>query len=106
MKRVRTYCGQTKAAVNCLAVEIKIRRKQKGWTEQELADRAGVSRTTVQKVESGDMGCAIGLVFELATLVGLLLLEEAQNNSRSSEQILSLLPKRIRSQDRTIDDNF
>jgi transcriptional regulator with XRE-family HTH domain len=35
-----------------LAKQIQLGRKQRKWTEHELADRAGISRATLQKTES------------------------------------------------------
>jgi hypothetical protein len=44
--------------------------RQRKWSEANLAERAGISRATLQKIEAGAMSPAIGLVFEVATLAG------------------------------------
>jgi transcriptional regulator with XRE-family HTH domain len=54
-----------------LGRQVKLGRKQRKWSERNLAERVGISRTTLQKFERGEMTCAIGLVFEVATRVGI-----------------------------------
>jgi putative transcriptional regulator len=41
-------------------------RNQKGWTQQELADRVGVSRQTIISLERGRYNPSILLAFRLA----------------------------------------
>jgi putative transcriptional regulator len=41
-------------------------RSQKGWTQQELADRVGVSRQTIISLERGRYNPSIQLAFRLA----------------------------------------
>ncbi len=41
-------------------------RTQKGWTQQELADRVGVSRQTIISLENGRYNPSILLAFRLA----------------------------------------
>ncbi len=45
-------------------------RSKLGWTQQELADRAGVSRQTIISLESGRYNPSILLAFRLARLFG------------------------------------
>ena len=44
-------------------------------TAQDLADRAGISRGLLQRIEKGNLKCQIGAVFEAATLVGIKLFD-------------------------------
>ncbi len=110
MAKQRTYSKYAQEAVTLLGEQIKLGRKQRKWSEKNLAERAGISRATLQKIEKGEMSCAIGLVFELATLVGVNLFD--QDNlplSRNIEQTrdkLALLPKRIRAKLKVVHDNF
>ncbi|ALC14956.1 hypothetical protein DSOUD_0156 [Desulfuromonas soudanensis] len=64
----------------------------------------------LQKIERGDMGCALGLVFEVATLVGIpLFKQDTYPLSKQVEQIrnkVALLPQRIRAQTTSVDDDF
>ena len=78
-------------------------------TEAELATRAGISRTTLQKIEKGDLKCEIGLVFEVATIIGVNLFgaENASNVALYHARIndrLALLPHRVRAP--KVDDEF
>lgn len=110
MKKRRTYSRYAKDAATLMGEQIKLGRKQKRWTENELAERAGISRGTLQKIERGDMGCAVGLVFEVALLVNIPLFEQDTHPlSRQVEQIrdkVALLPHRIRTRQNAVDDGF
>ncbi|PNU20612.1 transcriptional regulator [Geothermobacter hydrogeniphilus] len=110
MSKARAFSRHTREAIDYLAVQIKSFRKQRGWSERELAERAGISRATLQKIEAGDPGCSVGLVFEVAVLVGISLFEADTESlaARTSQtrQTLSLLPKRIRSKPREVSDDF
>ena len=75
----------------------------------ELAERVGVSHVTIQKVERGDPGVALGTALDAATLVGVPLFhpdEEARIRALAYKRIeLALLPKRARTLG-PVDDNF
>jgi transcriptional regulator with XRE-family HTH domain len=110
MKRQRTYSSYAKEAAVLLGEQIRLGRKQKRWTENGLAERAGISRATLQKIEKGDMSCAVGLVFEVAMLVNIPLFEQdTYPLSRQVEQFrdkVALLPQRIRTRQREVDEDF
>lgn len=53
-----------------LSDKIMTLRRQKGWSQEELADRLGVSRQAVSKWESGTAQPELGKVAELARLLG------------------------------------
>ncbi|MFN7036044.1 MAG: helix-turn-helix transcriptional regulator [Bellilinea sp.] len=48
-------------------------RRQKGWTQQELAQKAGVTRQTIISLESGRYNPSILLAFRLARLFAVLI---------------------------------
>ena len=50
---------------------LKPLRAERGWTQQELADRAGVSRQTIHSIESEKYDPSLPLAFVLARLFGL-----------------------------------
>ncbi len=110
MVKLRTYSIFAREAACLLGLEIKLARKQRKWPEGELATRAGISRYTLQKIEKGDMTCAIGLVFEAASLVGINLLEAEtsplRRQLRAAEDKISLLPKSTHMPKKAIDDDF
>ena len=106
----RTYSKVTKAAVQLLGQRIRLGRKNKRWSEQLLAERAGVSRTTVQKIERGEFGSAIGLAFELAVLVDVPLFEpelgQLKGHLVRGQELLVLLPKHTHPKKRVVHDDF
>jgi transcriptional regulator with XRE-family HTH domain len=110
MTKQRTYSKYAQEAARLLGKQIKLARKQRKWSEKNLADRAGISRATLQKIENGEMTCAIGLVFEAAALVGLNLFEQDKIPlSISIENVsnkIALLPRRIKSKTKAVDDDF
>lgn len=65
----------SREAVCLLGKLIRRCRIERGITVQALADRAGISRGLVQRIERGDMGCAIGSVFEVAAIVWSVIVE-------------------------------
>lgn len=61
MAKDRAYSRYTREAAALLAKQVQLGRKRRKWTERELADRAGISRATLQKIEKGDLSVAIGI---------------------------------------------
>lgn len=90
--------------------QVKLGRKLRQWSEKNLAERAGISRATLQKIENGEMSCAVGLVFEVATLVGVKLFEpDSIPLSRHIEHTrdkIALLPQRIKTTKKAVRDDF
>ena len=105
----RTYLRQTRDATELLGKLIRLGRKQRKMTEEELAGRAGMARRTLQKIERGDPKCEIGLVFELANLVGVNLFgdEGSAHLTRTIHRVddkLALLPYLVRNTVKVNDD--
>lgn len=110
MSNVRIYSQYSKNAVNLMGQKIQFYRKLKKISTQDLADRVGISRSTLHKIENGDMKCEIGIVFEIAALVGVKLFDADSNtldalNSHMNDKI-ALLPKMVRVPKESVDDNF
>ncbi len=110
MTKQRTYSKHTLEAATLLGEQIRLGRKLRKWTEQNLADRAGISRATLQKIEKGTTTCAIGLFFETAMLVGVNLFNKDNfpltNNIEQARAKVALLPQRIQTATRKVDDDF
>ena len=110
MAKERAYSRYTREAATLLARQIQLGRKQRKWTEHELADRAGISRATLQKIEKGDLSVAIGLVLEVAALVGVALFDEDRislaTHIARAEDKLALLPSAVRKRRTPVDDEF
>ena len=106
----RTYSRFTREASTLLGRQIRVARKQRKFTAQELADRAGISRGLLQRIEKGDLKCEIGAVFEVATIVGVKLFDADETtlikHLRQIEDRLTLLPKSIRKRLKTVCDDF
>lgn len=110
MAKQRTYSRYALEAAVLMGEQIKLGRKQRRWSEKNLADRAGISRATLRKIESGEMSCAVGLVFELATLVGVKLFDpDSMSLAKHIEQTrdkIALLPQRIQTPKKAVRDDF
>jgi len=110
MVKKRVYSKYSQDAAYLIGQQIKLARKNKKWSSANLAERAGITRETLQRIEAGDMKSSIGLVFEVATIVGVSLFEEDKqqisNNIELIQTKIELLPKRIRSQKKVVDDDF
>ena len=110
MAKQRVYSPYAQEAAVLMGEQVKLWRKQRRWTEQNLADRAGIARATLQKIEKGAMSSAIGLVFEVAALVGVPLF--AIESPQLSDQIMhtrdkvALLPQRIKARNEAVQDDF
>lgn len=106
----RAYTEYAKDAALLLGEQIKLHRKRLKWSEAALAERAGISRATLQKIERGDMGCAVGLYFEAAALVGLPLFDLGATSMAASisqmQDKIALLPQRIKQKNREVKDDF
>jgi len=106
----RPYSRLTKDALTLLGAQVRLARKQRGMTEVELAERAGIARSTLQLIEKGDPRVEIGLVFEAATLAGVsLFVPEASSLAPQIERLedkLALLPRSIRRPKGTVNDEF
>lgn len=106
----RTYSRYSQDAARLFGHLIEHGRKQRHWTAEELAGRAGISRSTLRRIENGDLRCEIGIVFEVSTLVGVSLFgQDSQSigpQTHRLEERLQLLPKRIRKNEEPIDDDF
>ena len=79
---------------------IREARNERKLTAQELADRAGISRGMLQRIEKGNLKCEIGAVFEVATIVGIKLFDAdgsaLAKQLRHTKEKLALMPKSIR----------
>ena len=106
----RNYSRYTSDAGRLLGLLIRQARIQRQLTVEDLAERAGVSRGLVYRAEEGDMGCTIGAVFELATIVGVPLIAADRSDLvtaiANTEKTLSLLPRSVRHSDKEVNDDF
>jgi transcriptional regulator with XRE-family HTH domain len=106
----RTYSRYSRDAAALLGALIREARNERKLTAQELADRAGISRGLLQRIEKGNPKCEIGAVFEVATIVGVKLFgtdESALTKYlRQTKEKLALLPKSVRKKSKAVRDDF
>jgi transcriptional regulator with XRE-family HTH domain len=109
MKRTRTYSPATIQAAQLLGARIRLTRRERRWTLQELAERVGVTHVTMRKVERGDLTVALGIAFEAAAVLGVPLFD-ADPSRRALEagrvdDRLAVLPQLVR-KPAEVDDDF
>lgn len=107
----RTYSRYGRDATRLLGRLIRRGRIENGLTAEALAERAGISRGLLQRIERGEMGCAIGAVFEAAAIVGVPLFEPEPSAlaARVAEAgyTLTLLPGAVHGTvDKEVKDDF
>lgn len=104
----RTHSPMTLDGVEVLGQVVAAERRHQRRTAADLAERAGISRDTLHRVERGDPTVAVGTVLELLVLLGVPLFgEDAEGLAAevvAGRRLLALLPARIR--DRTADEPF
>jgi len=109
-KNNRTLSRYTNEAIKLLSRHIKAERLKRCITAQELTERAGISRGLLRRIENGDPACGIGVVFEVATLLGLKFFdsnyESLLNKNKNLDDTLMLLPSRVKIPNVDIDDDF
>lgn len=105
----RTYSPYTIDALQLLGEQIRLGRRERGWTQAELAERAGIGIRTLNRVEGGDPRVAVGTTFELAALAGVPLFhadrERLTMDLERTRARSVVLPKRVRPT-RVVDDEF
>ena len=110
LKKERAYSRYTANALVLLGKLIQLARKERKISEIDLADRVGIARSTLQRIEKGDPKCEIGLVFEAASIVGIKLFDADSRSmtmqiDRADDKI-ALLPKVIHKSKVRVDDDF
>jgi transcriptional regulator with XRE-family HTH domain len=109
-KVARPYSRYSRDAALLLGQLIRLARMARKLTHEQLAERAGMSRGLVHRIEKGDPGCAIGAVFEVAAIVGVRLFDAEQsrlaNGIAANTATLALLPQTIRTSAKPINDDF
>jgi transcriptional regulator with XRE-family HTH domain len=106
----RSYSRYGREAVELLGHLIRNARIEREMTIAEVAERAGLSRGLVHRIENGDMGCSLGATFEVAAIVGVRLFDaEPTTLTRHlgmAREKLTLLPKAVRLSPKAINDDF
>ncbi|MFM0039107.1 helix-turn-helix transcriptional regulator [Paraburkholderia strydomiana] len=97
-------------AARLLGQLIRRTRLERKITVAQLAERAGLSRSLVQRIEKGDLSCSIGAVFEAAAVVGVRLFDADSSTLaaalQANAEILTLLPRAVRAPRIETKDDF
>ena len=106
----RPYSRYGRQAVELLGHAIRSARLERKMTIAEVAERAGVSRGLLHRIEGGDMGCSIGATFEVAAIVGVRLFDAGPDTLTQhlglAREKLTLLPKSVRQSPKAVKDDF
>jgi transcriptional regulator with XRE-family HTH domain len=109
-KKPRPHSHYAKDAAVLLGQLIRKARIDRKMTADEFADRTGLSRGLLRRIENGDLGCTLGAVFEAAAVAGVRLFDanEAALTSAvtSNTAVMTLIPKSVRASRLKPDDNF
>lgn len=106
----RSYSRYAREAAELLGLMIRSARIERKFTTSEVAERAGISRGLVHRIERGEMGTAIGAVFEVAAIVGLRLFDSERATLTQHLSIerdkMTLLPQSVRTGTMKVSDDF
>lgn len=69
-KRPHVHLPYAVEAARLLGAQIRLARRERRWSQDELAERAGITTRTVYKIEHGDLSVRLGSAFEAAALLG------------------------------------
>ncbi len=106
-RRAGVYSAPTRGVCTALGSEIARTRRERRWSQVELASRVGVAVGTIRAVERGAPSVTLGVAVEAATVLGIDLLGGPVNTAArvaDNRRALDLLPQRIRTA--PVDDDF
>ncbi len=109
-KRSRLHSPYAVEAARLLGAQIRLARRERHWSQEELAERVGITARTVYKIEHGDLSVGLGAAFEAAALLGVPLFHaersrlSADLDRAQARSALLPRPTRVRSTDAVNDD--
>lgn len=108
--RARSHSRYSLEALALLGELLRTARIERKMPTRILAERTGISRDMLYRIEKGDPRCEIGVVFELASILGVPLfapdLPSIQGHRGPLRDRLLLLPKTIRTPPTVLKDDF
>ena len=106
--RIFTLSKTGTQVLKTLGMLIRAARIERGMSQDELAERLGVSRYTVMGIEKGDPKVAGGSLIEAAVNVGIPILasseQELEQVSSTAASLIKVLPERAGRRD--LDDDY
>ena len=105
-RRVTAHSTPTRDVCAALGSEVARVRRERRWSQSELAERVGVALGTIRAVEKGAPSVTLGVAVEAATVLGIGLLGGPAAAARAADnrRILALLPQWVRTE--AVDDDF
>lgn len=108
--RKRTYSRYAQKGMSVLGKMVRMGRLERRLTAQELADRVGVSRSTLQRIEKGDPKVELGVMLEAAAIVGVKLFDADERGlatiAERTDERTALLPKHVYKTGKKVHDDF
>jgi transcriptional regulator with XRE-family HTH domain len=106
----RATSRYAREAAELLGLLIRRARIERQMTLDDVAERGGMSRGLVTRIEKGDLGASIGAAFEVASIIGLRLFDQDARGMAvklaEAQSANMLLPQAVRASNRTVDDDF
>lgn len=106
----RAYSGYSQDAATLLGNLIRLGRIERKLSAEQFAERTGLSRGLIHRIEKGDLGCSIGAVFEAAAVAGVRLFDASASTLKaeisSNNHIMTLLPQKVRASVKAVKDDF
>lgn len=107
---VRTYSRHSLQALKLFGALLRAARIERKVSVASLAERVGISRDMLYRIEKGDPRCEIGVAFEMAVILGVPLFEPdpkaLAGRVREAEDRLALLPKAVHAPRGEVKDDF
>lgn len=106
-RHVAVYSAPTRDVCAALGSEIARARRERRWSQTELAERVGVALGTIRAVERGSPSVTLGVAVEAAVVLAIDLLggpAAAATRAADNRRVLALLPRRVRAE--AVDDDF
>lgn len=107
---LKSYSRYASEAAELLGVAIHNARVERKLTIADVAERAGVSRGLVTRIEKGEMGTSVGAAFEVAAIVGLRLFDADPTTLTRylsmERDKRTLLPQSVRTGAKEVKDDF
>jgi len=100
--------------LSVLGEMLALARKSRRLRQADLAERVGVSRQTIARMEKGDPNVAIGVYFVAAWILNIPIIPGMETNLSESNEVTTQLiqflkkqlPQRIITKEEKIDDKF
>jgi transcriptional regulator with XRE-family HTH domain len=96
---------KTEQELRCtLGWNVSIRRNSRGWTQEELAEKAGVSKNTISDIEKGDKFARAKTLVQLAIVFETEVYELLKPKNVSPDNIVDAISKYSEDVKEVLDD--